>query len=184
MCGGLRGLDPRLVSLVLVLWCALVRLGVSSRVSPCCVVLIRAVLWCALLCRAMLCHVVPWCAALCRVAPRRVVVCRVLGGLVVVRCTAVRCGAVCRVASCCAVVGLGVGSMVVRLARVVVRDAGRGFEAGWWLGHVVRWGVARWTRAAGGPGMPLGLVSLVGVCGVALPGGLCFGPVSSECPCL
>ena len=103
--GSLLGLDPLVLSLVSVLWCALVRRVVSCRVLPCCVVLVRAVLWCALLCRAVLRRVVPWCAALCRVAPRPVMVCRVFGGLVVVRCTAVRCGAVCRVASCCAVVG-------------------------------------------------------------------------------
>ena len=30
-----------------------------------------------------------------------------------------------------------------------------------------------------GLGVPLGLVGRVGVCGVALPGGLCLGPVSS-----
>ena len=99
VCGGLLGLDPRLVSLALVLWCALVRRGVSCRASPCCVVLVRAVMWCALLCRAVLRRVVPWCAALCRVALRPVVVCHVLACLVVVRCTAVHCGVVCCVAS-------------------------------------------------------------------------------------
>ena len=105
VCGGLLGLDPRLVSLALVLWCAMVRRAVSCGVSPCCGVLVPAVLWCALLCRAVLRRVVPWCVALCRVAPRGPVVCGALGCVDVVRCTAVRCGAVCPVASCCAVVG-------------------------------------------------------------------------------
>ena len=60
-CGGLLGLDPRLVSLALVLWCALVRHAVSCRALPCCAVLICAVLRCALLCRAVPRRVVPWC---------------------------------------------------------------------------------------------------------------------------
>ena len=105
VCGGLPGLDSQLVSLALVLWCALVPRGVSCRVSPCCVVLVCAVLWCALLCRAVWRRVVQWCDTLCCVAPRRVVVCGFLGCLVVVRSTAGRCGVVCRVASCCAMVG-------------------------------------------------------------------------------
>ena len=139
-CGGFLGLDPRLVSLALVLWCALVHRAVSCRALPCCAVLVCAVLRCALLCRAVPRPVVPWC-----VPPWRVVVCRVVGCLVVVRCTAVRCGAVCRVASCCAVyccagvcggpfslpLWRGVGSALVRLACLVPRDAGRGYVADW-----------------------------------------------------
>ena len=149
VCSGWLGLDPQLVSLALVLWCALVRHAVSCRVLPWCVVLVRAVLWCALLCRAMLRRVVPWCAVLCRVAPCPVVVCGVVGCLVVVRCTAVRCSAECRVASFLSWWGPGVAWAVVRLACFVVRDAGRDFVAGWWLGGAVRCGMARWIRAAG-----------------------------------
>ena len=43
----------------------------------------------------------------------------------------------------------GVGSALVRLARFVVRDAGRGHVAGWWLKGAVWCGVACWIRAAG-----------------------------------
>ena len=35
----------------------------------------------------------------------------------------------------------------------------------------------------GGPGVPFGLVGQAGVRGVALPGGLCLGRVSSGGPC-
>ena len=108
-CGGSLGLEPRLVSLDLVLWRALVRCTVSSRALPCCAVLVCALSRCALLCCAVPRCVVPWSVVpwrgwLCRAVPRRspVVVCRVVGCFIVVRCTAVRCGAVCRVASCCA----------------------------------------------------------------------------------
>ena len=103
--GGLVWLDPRLASLALVLWCAVMRRAASCRVSPCCVVLVRAVLPCALLGRAVLRRASLWCAPLCRVASRRAVACCALGCLVVVGCAVVRCGAVCRAASCCAVVG-------------------------------------------------------------------------------
>ena len=109
----------------------------------------------------------PWCGWLRCAVPRRaasccgVSCCGVHCG--VVRCTAVRCGAVCYVASCCVVYRcamvsgglfplpfrLGVGSALVRLARFVVRDAGRGYVAGWWLGGAVWCGVARWIRAVG-----------------------------------
>ena len=87
VCGGLARLDPWLVSLALVLWCAVVRRAALWRVSLCCVVLVRAVLRCARLVRAVLRRIMLWCAALCRVASRRGVVCCVLGCLVVVRCT-------------------------------------------------------------------------------------------------
>ena len=43
----------------------------------------------------------------------------------------------------------GVGSALVRLARFVVRDAGRGYVAGWWLEGALWCGVACWIRAAG-----------------------------------
>ena len=167
-CGGLLGLDPRLVSLAWVLWCALVRRAVSCRALPCCTVLVCDVLRCALLCHAVPRRAVPWCAApwrgwLRRIEPRRTVSCC---GLL---CRGVPCrgalhgGAVCRVASCCdvyrcaAVCGgpfslpfrRGAGSALVRLARFVVRDVGQGYVAGWWLGGAVRCGVGRWTRSAG-----------------------------------
>ena len=129
--------------------CVAVRSALACRAAPCC----------AVVCLAR----VAGCAVLCRAAPCRVLLCCVVGCLVVVRCTAVRCGAVCRVASCCAVYRCavvcggpfslpfrcGVGSALVRLAHLVVRDARRGYVAGWWLGGAVRCGVARWFRAAG-----------------------------------
>ena len=140
VCGGLVGLDPRLVSLALVLWCAVVRRAVSCRVSPCRVVLVRAVLRCALLCRAVLRRVALWCAELCRRAPRCAVVCRVLGCLVVVCCTVVCCGAVCRVALCCAVVGRW---------RLVWPVSWCGVRVGVWLagGWMVRLGVGRLSQS-------------------------------------
>ena len=72
--------------------------------------------------------------------------------------------------------------MEVSLACVVVRSAGRSV-AGWWLGGAVRvgclagsqlWGLGRAARAGGS-----GRFDRVTVHGVALPGGLCLGPVSS-----
>ena len=168
VCGGLLGLDPRLVSLALVLWCALVRRAVSCCALPCwsvlcCGALCSVVSCRAVSCRGVSCRGVAGCTVLCRAALCCAVLCRVVGSLVVVRCTAVRCGAVCRVASCCAVFRCavvcggpfslpfrrGVGSALVRLARFVVRDAGRGYVAGWWLGGAVRCGVARWICVAG-----------------------------------
>ena len=120
----------------------------------------------------------PWCAALCRVASRRAVACSALGCLVVVRCGVARCGAVCRAASCFAVVGWWRSARPVSWfgVRVVVSLAG-----GWG----VRLGVGGWRGpCCGGLGVPLGLVGRVGVRGVALPGGLCRGSVSSAfCSC-
>ena len=55
-------------------------------------------------------------------------------------------------------------------------------RAGVWLagGWEVRLGVGvSLGQCCGGLGLPLGLVGRVGVCGGALPGGLCLGPVSS-----
>ena len=147
VCNGLVRLDPRLVSLALVLWCAVVRRAVSCCVSPCCIVLARAVLWCAVLCRAVLRRVMPWCAALCRVAPLRAMLCRVSGCLVMVRCTVVRCGAVCLAACWCP----GVGRR--------------------WLVRPVLWCEVRvrvWL--AGGWGMRLGVGWLAGP---VLPGSRC-----------
>ena len=57
-----------------------------------------------------------------------------------------------------------------------------GVQAGVWLagGWGVRLGVGvSLDPCCWGRGVPLGLVGRVGVCGVALPGGLCLGPVSS-----
>ena len=54
-----------------------------------------------------------------------------------------------------------------------------------WLagGWGVRLNVGGWLGSrCGGLGVPLGLVGSVGVRGVALPGGLCLGPVSSGGP--
>ena len=90
-CGGLLGLDPRLVSLALLLWCALVRRAVSSRALPCCALLVCAVLRCPLFCCAVLRCVMPWCVVLWRgwlrrALPRRFVWC---------------CGVSCRGVPCC-----------------------------------------------------------------------------------
>ena len=49
-----------------------------------------------------------------------------------------------------------------------------GGGSGVWLGVGVSLG-----PCCGGLGVPLGLVGRVGFRGVALPGGLCLGPVSS-----
>ena len=102
------------------------------------------------------------CAALCRVASRRAMA----------RCTVARCGAVCRGLALCRG-----GSVEVSLACVVVRSAGRSV-AGWWLGVRLGVGVSL-GLCCGGLGVPLWLVGREGVRGVALPGGLCLGPVSS-----
>ena len=177
-CGGLFWLNPRLVSLALVLLCVLVRGAASCRVSPCCLVLVRAVLRCALLCRAVLRHVVPWCAAPCRVAPRCAVGCCALGCLVLVRCTVVRCAAVCRAASCCALVGRWRLVQPVSCCGVLV---GVWLAGGWGMPLGVGWlaGSALWVsgcaaRAGGSGRCPRGCP----------PGVLCFGPVSSGGPCL
>ena len=60
-----------------------------------------------------------------------------------------------------------------------------GVRAGVWLAG--GWGVQLGVGVSLGPccgglGVPLGLVGWVGVCGVALAGGLCLGPVSSGGP--
>ena len=60
-----------------------------------------------------------------------------------------------------------------------------GVRAGVWVagGSGMRLGVAfTLGPCCAGLGVPLGLVGRVGVLRVALPGGLCLGPVSSEGP--
>ena len=102
----------------------------------------------------------PCCAAVCHVASRRAVA----------GCSVACCGAVCRGLALC----LG-GSVEVSLGWCGVR-------AGVWLagGLGVRLGVGvSLGPCCGGLGVPLGLVGRVGVRGVALPGGLCLGPLSS-----
>ena len=172
-CCGFVGLDLWLVSLALVLLCAVVRHAVSCRVSPCCVVLARAVLRCAVLCRALLHRAVPCCAALCHIVPHRAVVC-----LVVVRCTMVRCGAVCRAASCCAVVGRWCIVRPVSWCRVRV---GLWLAGSWgvrlgvgWLAGPVLWGSGCAARAGGSGGYPRSCP----------PSGLCLGTVPSGGSCL
>ena len=136
--------------------------------GPTCGVLVRRIPGCAVACFGSsfrLGLVVPCLAALCRVASRRAVA----------RCTVARCGAVCLGLALCRG-----GSGEVSLACVVVRSAGRSV-AGWWLGGAVRCGCLAGS-VLWGLGVPLGLVGRVGVRGVALPGGLCLGPVSSWGP--
>ena len=167
LCGGLLGLDPMSVSLVFVLWCALVRRAVSCRVSPCCAVLVCAVLWCALLCCAVPRRVVAWCVVPLRGWLRRAVP----------RCAASCCGVSCRGVPCCgdlrgSALQCGVPCRFV-LCRVLLC---RGV---WWalfrcdsgVGWVRRWldWPASWcgTRAkvmslAGGWGARFGVAWLVG----------------------
>ena len=176
---GVRWLDlvrPSVSVPCLVLWCVVVRRAASCCVLTCCVVLVCGVLRCALLGCAVLRRAAPWCAALCHVASRRAVACCALGCLVVLLCTVVRCGAVCRAASCCAVVGRW---------RLVWPVLWCGVRVGAWL--VGGWGLRSGVDGSLGPccgslGVPLGLVGGVGVPGVALPWGLCRGPVSSGGP--
>ena len=135
---------------------------------PVCGVLVRRLPGCAVGCFGWsfrLGSVVSCCAALCRVASRRAVA----------RCSVARCGAVCRGLALCRG-----GSVEVSLACVVVRSAGRSV-AGWWRGLRLVVGVSL-GPCCGGLGVPLGLVGRVGVRGVALPGGLCLGRVSSGGP--
>ena len=160
----------------LVLWCVVVRRAASCRVLTCCVVLVCAVLRRALLGRAVLRRAAPWCAALCHVASRPAVACCALGCLVVLRYTVVRCGAVCHGASCCAQVGRW---------RLVWPVSWCGVRVGAWL--VGAWGMRSDVGSSLGPccgglGVLLGLVGRVGFRGVALPGGLCRGRLSSGDP--
>ena len=160
VCGGLFWLDPRLASLALVLWCAVLRRAASCSVSLCCVVLVRAVLRCALLGHVVLRCVVPRCAAPCRVASCRAVACCAFGCLVVVRCTLARCGAACCAASCCAVVGRWKSVQPVSWCGVRVGvwlAVGRGLWLGVeWLGGSVLWGSGRAARAGRSDRCPRG----------------------------
>ena len=166
-CGGLLGLDPRLVSLALVLWCPLVRRAVSCRALPCCAVLVCAVLWCAPLCRAVPRFVVPWCVVLWRGWLRRAVLCRV------VSC----CGVSCRGVPCRGVLHGGALRYGVPCCLVLCRVSlcrgvwwalfGSRSGVGWgrcWLDWPVSWCGTRaevmWL--AGGWGAVLGVVWLVG----------------------
>ena len=104
----------------------------------------------------------PLCAA-----SHRVVLWRVALWRAVVRCA---------VFSRCAVVGQWRSAWPVSWC---------GVRAGVWVagGWGVRLGVGvSLGPCCGGLGVPLGLVGRVGVRGVALPGGLCLGPVSSGGP--
>ena len=84
-CGGLLVLDPRLVSLALVLRCAS---GAPRCVVPCFAMLRPAGLCCFLVRSAVL----------CRAAPCRAVVCRAVAWLAAPCCTA---GVSCREVPCC-----------------------------------------------------------------------------------
>ena len=103
-------------------------------------------------------------AVLCRSVPRRVLLWRVALWRAVGRCAVV---------SRCAVVGQWRSAWPVSWCGVragVWLAGGRGV----WLGVGVSLGLC-----CGGLGVLPGLVGRVGVRGVALPGGLCLGPVSS-----
>ena len=146
-------------------------------------------------CRAVSCCGLAGCVVLCRAALCRAVLCRGLVFLAALRCTAVRCAAVRRAVLCCAVLCCAVvcGRSIIPLVRRRMESA---------LVRLVA--VLCWTQAevrwlAGGRGALLGVMRLVesvlrgsrcairpgwsGVHGVALPSGLCLGPVSPGGPC-
>ena len=135
-------------------WCVVQCSAVLRRAGPCCVV-VRP---------ALLCHVAPCGAAVCRAVPRRATSC--CG----VSCLGVPCGGVmhggalrCGVPCClvlCRGEGVGVGSVLVRLARrveVLWLAGGWGVRLGvGWLAESVmrRSGCA--ARAGGSGRLPLG----------------------------
>ena len=153
VCGGLTWLDPRLASLALVFWCAVVRRAATCRVSP---VLRRGDLRCVAVRPAGPRRVAPCRPVVCRSVPRRVALCcgMLCFGVLfrgALHCGALRCGLPCCLVLCCG------GSVEVSLAHVVVRSVGRSV-AGWWLGGAVRcwwlagsvlWGSACAARAVG-----------------------------------
>ena len=144
MCGGLLGLDRRLVSLALVLWCALVRRVVF-------------VPFFTVLRRACLCCVVVRPALLCRAAPCRAVVC---------------CAVPRRAASCCGVLCLGVpcrGALHGHALRcgvpcclVLCRGGCVGWGR-WWLDSPVTWCGTRvevlWLAGGWGVRLAVGLLA-------------------------
>ena len=108
----------------------------------------------------------PCSAALCRVAWRRAVA----------RFTVARCGAVCRAVSRCALVGQWTSAPPVSWCGV---RAGVPLAGGWG----VRLGVGvSLGPCCGGLGVPLRLVGRANLERVALPVGLCLGPLSSRGP--
>ena len=185
-CGGLLGLDPRLVSLALVLWCALVRLAVSCCALPCCAVVVSAVLRCALLCRPVPRRVLPWCAVpwggwLRRAVPCRAVSCcgvscrgvPSLGALHggALRCAMPFCPVWCRVSPCTGV------RRALFSAVPAWGGVGTGYTGPFWWCRT--W--AEVMRLAGGRGARLGVVW---VSGSVLQGSGCAVRVvgSGGCP--
>ena len=177
----------------------------------CCVVLCCAAPRCSALCsdapcaavphRTPPCRVVPCCgvagrALLFRTALCRAVLCCVVGCHAVLRCPAGGCAAVCCAALCCAVLCCampcgwsivpparrGVASALVRLVGVLCESGAQVMclAGGRWVWFGVVWlagSALRGSRCA---------VQSVGSGGcppVALPWGLCLGPVSSGGPC-
>ena len=181
---------------------------------PCCAVLCFAVLRCAALrcavqrpaqlCRAVPCRAVVCLAAAWRVAPCCAAPCCVVLSCVVSwgalsrsagqRCAVLRCAVLPVFVPCFDVMWYVMGPSYLRS-----RSGSRGCLWGWWLccvGRGLR--LCGWLMAGGreltwcgslGPccrslGVPFSVVGQAGVCGVALPWGLCLGPVSSGglCP--
>ena len=159
--------------------CAVQRPTLLCRAVPCLAVVCLAVAWrvapcCAAPCCVLLCCVVSW-GALSRSAGRR--------------CAVLRCAVLRLFLPCFAVSWCVVGPSYLRS-----RLGSRGRLWGWLLCCVGRglrlcgWPVAgerglTWCGSLGpccrGLDVPLGLVSQAGLCGVALPWGLCLGLVSS-----
>ena len=158
-------------------WCVVPCFAVLRRAGPCCV-MVRPALSCRVApCRAAVCGAVPLRAAPCSGVPGPGVPCR----------GALHGGALWCAVPCCFVFcrGGGVGWGVWWLdwpvslwgTRVEVLWLAGGWRVrlglGWLAGSVLRG--SRCAARAGGSGR----------CpGVALPGGLCLGPVSSWGPCL
>ena len=125
VCGGLLGLDPWLVSLALVscgvLWCAVLCPAVFRCAASCLSVLCCGAPCFVVLCCAVACHGVSRCAASRGVMLLCVMSWGALSWCVARQCAAVRCAVLPRVVPWW---GRGLGSVVVRVACVVVQEAG------------------------------------------------------------
>ena len=175
---------------------ALVFCAVLCCVLPCCAAPFCNVLRCALLCRAAQCRVVPWCVLpsrgelCCAVPCHAVLCCAVLRPGEHRWCAVLRYVVLRRVVTCFAVLWCVVGPSYLRSGVGWRRRSldwwpccvGRGLRLSGWLVAGERdlaW-CSSLSLCCGGLGVPFGLVGQAGVRVVALPRGLCLGPVSSE----